>query len=176
MSYRLTRLQSEADGSFLLSERGAHVDLVVGYNEHAASWAALSFAAALAVRLNACLHIVHVVDLEDYPVDPDAADWEEECQTQLEAEREQVRFALKGVDRPLWSYTAVRGEPVRSLLDAAERHEALMLVVGTPEHGLSATVDHLVAGSIARGLLRRSGRPVVVVPKSEERSSYDDCH
>lgn len=145
------------------------MDLVVGYDQHAASWAALSFAAALAVRLNACLHIVHVVDLEDYPVDPDAADWEEGGQTQLNAEREQVRFALKGVDRPLWSYTAVRGEPVRCLLDAADKHEALMLVVGTPEHGLSATVNHLLAGSIERGLLRKSGRPVVVVPESKDQ-------
>jgi nucleotide-binding universal stress UspA family protein len=40
-----------------------------------------------------------------------------------------------------------------------------MLIVGRPEHGVGAAVGHLITGSVARNVLRRSNRPVVVVPE-----------
>ncbi len=52
-------------------------DIVVGVNRDPASQEALIVAADLARRLHAHLHVVHVVDLADYPIDPDASDWEQ---------------------------------------------------------------------------------------------------
>jgi nucleotide-binding universal stress UspA family protein len=52
--------------------------LVVGFDRDAVSRAALTVAADLAGRLAARLVVVHVVDLDDYPIDPEAADWEEQ--------------------------------------------------------------------------------------------------
>ncbi|MDX6585475.1 MAG: hypothetical protein QOI10_4659, partial [Solirubrobacterales bacterium] len=50
--------------------------LVVGYSEDPASGSALAVAADLAGRLFAHLHVAHVIDLDDYPIDPDSPSWE----------------------------------------------------------------------------------------------------
>ncbi|MBM7790361.1 universal stress protein [Tenggerimyces flavus] len=54
--------------------------LVVGYDRHPAAQRALRAAADLAVLLQAHVVVVHVVDAEDYPIDSDAADWEEHAE------------------------------------------------------------------------------------------------
>jgi hypothetical protein len=58
--------------------------IVVGFDRSAASLAALGKAAELGAQLGAELHVIHAVDLSDYPVDPDAADWEEQAAASLE--------------------------------------------------------------------------------------------
>src|SRR4051794_18486591 len=52
--------------------------LVIGHGRDPSSDFALAAAIALARRLRGRLHIVHVVGLSDYPIDPDAADWQEQ--------------------------------------------------------------------------------------------------
>jgi hypothetical protein len=47
--------------------------LVVGHDRFPESDHALTTAADLAGRLHAFVHVVHAVCLDDYPVDPDAA-------------------------------------------------------------------------------------------------------
>jgi len=84
------------------------VSLVVGHDRWPASQSALTFAVDLAARLPAHLHVVHVVNLSDYPVDPDAADWEDEGRRELETQRAQVRAFLDQFGDQ-WSYHSFRG-------------------------------------------------------------------
>ena len=50
--------------------------IVVGWDAHRPSTAALTYAVMLAQSLAAHIHVVHIVDVDDLPVDPDAAEWE----------------------------------------------------------------------------------------------------
>ena len=56
---------------------GATPVVVVGYKNSADSRHALETAIGLARPLGALVRVVHVVEIGDYPVDPDSEDWEE---------------------------------------------------------------------------------------------------
>lgn len=60
----------DRDGPAPANEPSSHV--VLGYRAGPPGNAVLVTGADLAARLNATLHVVHVVDLSDYPIDPDA--------------------------------------------------------------------------------------------------------
>jgi nucleotide-binding universal stress UspA family protein len=55
----------------------------------------------------------------------------------------------------------IQGAIVESVLDQAERLDAEFIVVGSHGHG---AVYDLLVGSISEGIVRRSVRPVLVVP------------
>jgi nucleotide-binding universal stress UspA family protein len=133
------------------------VALVVGYDAHPASRAALVFAGDLGGALNIPVHVVHVVD-SDVAGAPNATE------QRFDAERQHIGDALDSAGVQ-WQYHLVPGDPVDALLQAADDHAASMLVVGRPEQGIGAAVGHLVTGAVARNLVRRSHRPVVVVPE-----------
>lgn len=140
------------------------VDIVVGVNRDPASQQALMVAADLARRLHAHLHVVHVVDLGDYPIDPDASDWEQRAQATLAQEREHVRTEL--ADQPgSWTYHAWHGDPVGLLAAVADEHDALFIVVGTRGAGFAAGLSRLLSGSTSHGLIRRRHHPVLIVPQ-----------
>lgn len=134
--------------------------LVVGFDRHPSGQAAVTTAACLASRLGARLLVVHVVDLEDYPLDPDAADWEEYAEAAVAREREQVRALLTGFDVP-WEFLAERGDPAGRLIALAAEYDALMIVIGLPRPGLAV---HLLEASVARRVARRTDRPVLLAP------------
>ena len=141
----------------------ADTRLVLGHSRHPASDTALHLAIDLARRLRADLHVVHGVDLADYPVDPDAADWEEQARRALDDQRRRVEAAL--ADFPLrWTYQAGHGNPARLIATVAEETDAFMIIVGSHAEGPSATFDRLLAGSVSRTVLRRQHRPVLIVP------------
>jgi nucleotide-binding universal stress UspA family protein len=129
--------------------------LVIGYDRHPASRAALVFAGELAGALNVPLHVVHVADDAD---DAGTGFGGED----VDAERQHVADALGDVQ---WTYDRLQGDPAATLLEVTNRHGASMLIVGRPEQGIGAAVGHLITGNVARKLLRRSNRPVVVVPE-----------
>ncbi|WP_158578597.1 universal stress protein [Spongiactinospora rosea] len=134
--------------------------LVVGYDRHPAARTALETAADLALPLSARLLVAHVLDLDDYPLDPDAADWEEAAGQAVAAERAQAETQLAGHPLP-WTFQVEHGEPAPRLLDLAARHDALMIVIGAARHELGA---HLLTGSVARHLAQHADRPVLLVP------------
>jgi nucleotide-binding universal stress UspA family protein len=136
--------------------------LVVGHSRDPASQEALRVARDLAIRLGARLHVVHAITLGDYPIDPDAADWEEQAERTLAQQRRQVHTAL-ATFRQGWTYNASHGDPVRLISATAEDNDALMIVVGTRGQGLGPTIERLLAGSVSHGLIRRQHRPVVIV-------------
>ncbi|UQX09746.1 universal stress protein [Candidatus Mycobacterium methanotrophicum] len=132
------------------------VVLVVGYDRHPASRAALVFAGELAGALNAPLHVVHVVDDADTaPPNSTSRD------VDLDAECRHVADALGDVQ---CTYHRLRGDSASVLLQAARQHGASMLIVGRPEQGIGAAFGHMITGNVARNLLRCGDRPVVVVP------------
>lgn len=134
--------------------------LVVGYDRHPASRAALIFAGELAGALNVPLHVVHVVDDADDAVTAPTTS----TSGGADAESQHVADALDAANLS-WTYQRLRGDPATVLLDTTNEHSASMLIVGRPEHGVGAAVGHLITGSVARNVLRRSNRPVVVVPE-----------
>lgn len=56
------------------------------------------------------------------------------------------------------------GDPVDLLLEEADKHEAGLIVVGTHGH---QGFKHFVLGSVAETMVKRSARPVLVVPHKE---------
>jgi nucleotide-binding universal stress UspA family protein len=138
--------------------------LVVGHDRHSHSDNALSVATELAGHLHAYLHVVHVMDLDDYPIDPDLPDWEEHAVAAVAAEREQVRLFESGRLTD-WDFTTYRGEPVRVLTSVADQCDALMIIVGTRGDVLGPGLSRLLkVPSVTRGLIRHNHRPVLVVP------------
>jgi nucleotide-binding universal stress UspA family protein len=148
-------------------ERESDTHIVVGFDEEPQSHAALTVAIDLARRLGAHLDVVHVVDLRDYPVDPDSDDWESASSANLALTAEHVRAAI-GDHTQTWSYHAWRGDPVHLLATVAEESGALMIVVGTHGAGFAATIHRMTSGSVSRGLIGHSHIPVLVVPPAAE--------
>ncbi|OJY51787.1 universal stress protein [Pseudonocardia sp. 73-21] len=151
---RRIRMTSGASGS---------AAIVLGHSGDPAGERALEVATDLAARLHAHLHVVHAIDLADYPADPDAADWEQQGRRALAAEHGRVRAALAGRD-VAWSHHAWHGDPVTLLETVAGEEDALMIVVGTRGEGVGSVLDRLLRRSVSHGLIATGGRPVLVVP------------
>lgn len=145
--------------------------LVLGFDRTPQSWYALTMATDLATRLDAHLHVVHIVDLRDYPIDPDSADWEEQGRATLAEEVEAAGVALAEWSGQ-WIYHQKHGDPVRALLAVAAAHDALMIIVGTHGAGMGAALQHLLGGamSVSHGLMRHH-RPVLVIPLTETQTT-----
>ncbi len=115
--------------------------LVVGYDHHP--------------------HVVHVVDdADDVGIAP--ASSADRGAEDLDPERQHIEDALVDVQ---WTYRRLQGDPATALLETTNQRGASMLIVGRPEHGIGAAVGHIITGNVTRNLLRRSNRPVVIVPK-----------
>jgi nucleotide-binding universal stress UspA family protein len=137
--------------------------LVVGHGQDPSSDHALLAAVDLGRRLGGRLHVVHVIDLHDYPINVDAPDWEERGAAAIAAEQRHVDDLLAGAPVP-WSYEARHGDPAKVLCTAADEHDALLIVVGSRGEGLRRALGRLVDPSISHGVIQRQHRPVLVVP------------
>lgn len=146
--------------------------IVVGHSRDPASQEALRVARGLAGRLDARLYVVHGITLGDYPINPDAADWQEEAQRTLAEQHQQVETALAGCPQ-WWTYRVSRSDPVSLISAVADENDAVILIVGTRGQGLGPSIERLFGGSVSHGLLRRQLRPVLLVraPRSLPTSS-----
>ena len=140
------------------------LSLVTGYDQSLAGRRAMYVAMDLAERLDARLRVVHVPDLNDYPIDPDATDWEDQALHIMAAQREEASRIL--ARRPIhWEYSVQRGEPAAVLTQIAREAGALMIIVGAPVHRLGSRLAQMLGASTTDGLLRRNGTPVLIVPE-----------
>jgi nucleotide-binding universal stress UspA family protein len=138
------------------------VQLVVGHDGHPAGEAALKTAIELAEHLQAHLHVVHSVTLEEYGIDPDTEEFEERRDRNLAAERETIATTLVGAT-VTWSYHEARGDPARQLARVAAATEAAYIIVGSSHRGV---LRHLLGGGpVGEHLLHLQTKPVVVVPE-----------
>ncbi|WP_280471808.1 universal stress protein [Nocardia cyriacigeorgica] len=64
-----------------------------------------------------------------------------------------------------WSYYARRGNPAQMLSAIADDHDASMIVLGAPRHGLASLVERLLGESVASRLIHHGTRPVLLVPE-----------
>ncbi len=147
--------------------------LVVGYGDPGPSHRAISYAQSLAATMHVPLHVLHVVDLEDLPGGPDGGSWDEDMRTRERELDIQLRAVITLPD-DRWSCRVVRGDPWQSLVAEGDEHHASMIVVGqrTHAHLIGAAVVRMLGSgfgsSVAANLIRRAGRPVLVVPEDEE--------
>jgi nucleotide-binding universal stress UspA family protein len=146
--------------------------VVVGYSGAPEDDRALAVAADITRRLGGLILVVHAVDLRDFPVDPDAADWEDRGAAALAGERERADHVLGGAGIP-WRYEVRRGEPAAVLASAAAEHDALMIVVGSRGAGVRAAFEHLISPSVSHAVVGHQRRPVLVVPPAGRARSDD---
>lgn len=144
----------------------ASVHMILGWDLQPNSSAALRFAVVLAQRLHAHLHVVHVADVYDMPVDPDASDWEEQLDQRLDETATTARALLDEL-HAAWTYHAVHGRPSDVIAALAERTNALMIIVGAQRGGMHSFIETLAGQSVSHQLTRLHGRPILVVPESQ---------
>ena len=138
--------------------------LLVGVNRHPSSYVALQTAARLATQLRARLKVVHVVDLSDFPIDPDSFDWDTAAEAAQEEQRRQVTRELAHFGGP-WTFNLQRGDPARVLTDMANQSAALMVVIGSGRSGALASLLRALKGSVGHSLIGPHRRcPLLVVP------------
>jgi nucleotide-binding universal stress UspA family protein len=140
--------------------------LVVGHGQDPSSDHALLTAVDLARRLGGRLHVVHVVDLHDYPLNIDAPDWEQRGAEAVAAEQRHVERLLAEAPVP-WTYEARHGDPAKVLCTAADERDALLIVVGSRGEGLRRALGRVMDPSISHGVIQRQRRPVLVVPSHD---------
>ena len=127
----------------------------------------LDAGAELATALGARLHLLHVAaeepELAGYDKDDVATFTREDRARQLLDEHHDLRaradeLTAGGLEVvPL----LVMGSTVEVILEQAQRLDAAYIVAGTHGHG---GLHHLLLGSVSEGLLKRTDRPVVLVP------------
>jgi nucleotide-binding universal stress UspA family protein len=134
--------------------------IVVGFSRHASSGSALAAAAQLGIRMNTSLVVVHAVEVEDYPIDPDSWNFEEEGERTITEHKETVSSLLANTGCR-WTFQVVRGDPVDALIRVARDVDALMIVVGSRafKHRVLRSRIHPVAGEV----IDRGEYPVLVI-------------
>jgi nucleotide-binding universal stress UspA family protein len=140
-------------------------ELVVGWDREPASAAALRYAVMLARYLDAHLHVVHIADVADLPIDPDAWDYEQQFHASVEAHAVAARKLLDEFGAN-WTYHATHGRPPDVLAELAERVDAVMIVLGAPRGGVHSFIDTFAGQSVAHQLTRKHARAVLLVPDS----------
>lgn len=146
--------------------------IIVGFDDHNASRRALIQAARLAGALGVHLLVEHIVDMEDTPIDPDTADWEDEVNERLQTLQHHAEslIELPGDD---WDYHLQHGDSWHVLLHRADELDAGLIVVGQHLHAraIAAALGHFLAGpaglNVAEQLVRHGDRPILVVPSMD---------
>jgi nucleotide-binding universal stress UspA family protein len=135
--------------------------IVVGADGSENSQRAIEFAAALAQQLGARVVAVHAFDplAQLGKVEPpvDFAQLEAETRDRLENE---WCTALRDAGVP-FEAVVVENTPAGAIVDAADAHDADLVVVGARGH---SPVRQLVLGSTSMKLPHQTKRPVTIVP------------
>lgn len=144
--------------SHVLVEHGASQSgnrkVVVGLDGSTASQQALQVAERLVDPGTCCLILCEVIDY-DAETDPSS-----QAVAEATARLEQV---AAGVSAANVVVEVLAGRPAQALAEAAEKHDAGMVVVGSRGRGLS---KHLL-GSVSEDLLKVSRRPVLVTHRHD---------
>lgn len=150
--------------------------VLAGYDDEASGRAAVRTAAELADRLGTSLHVVYAVPFSSARVAPglaggagasttsDVSEQQSKTESSVQAQVEMLIQDYEGE----WSLGVEAGSPADVLDEQAEEHDAYMVVVGVRRGGVGKAVDRLLQGSTARGLERRTRRPLVLVPPPSE--------
>ncbi len=141
--------------------------ILVAHDFSERSTAAVAVAREWALALGAEVHLLHVVEPVVYPefyavdVMPDEVLHRIE-ERSVEAMEAAAAEQLQGVPHSL---EVVSGRAVDAILDAADPERFDLVIMGT--RGLSG-LQHLLLGSVAEGVVRRSGIPVLTVRAADD--------
>ena len=132
---------------------------------------ALDYAHAMALRLNAALHLVHVCEvpaLATGSMDAYAVaytDWSQQLGDEAERQLVDAQKKLTGV--PI-STEVLFGNPSRCIVTAAIGDRADLIVMGTHGHG---PIMHILMGNVAERVVRTAPCPVLTVrePRAPEK-------
>jgi nucleotide-binding universal stress UspA family protein len=152
---RQARLDTVPSADFLTT-------IVLGHDRQMQSQDALDVAIDLAERLRAHLHVVHAIDLDDAPIEPELLDWEEQTRQMLARERAAVAASLSAHSAG-WSYHVGHGDPAQLLARVADAHDALMIIIGSRGEGLRASFGRLLTAPVSHRLIQHAKQPVLVV-------------
>ena len=127
---------------------------------------ALDLALTIAVKFGSTVILLHAYDLL-VPTYAEGLGWpildvERLARKELDAARVKAQSLYPAVEAVL-----VCGDPVRGILETAEKHNADMIVMGT--HGRRG-LSRLILGSVAGKIVRLSPIPVVTVSAEEPRA------
>ena len=122
------------------------------------------YAVALADRLGAELHLLHVVVPPVVPFPDSSSSWT----MPASGLKSQVEEAEESLSKEIVSWpeerrvvsSVITGFPVEEIKKYAEDHEIDLIVMGT--HGLTG-ISHLMLGSVAEKLVRVATCPVLTV-------------
>ena len=132
------------------------------------SASALDYAHALATRLGASLHLVHVCEtpsLATGAMDAYAiayTNWSQELGDQAERELSKLTPRLTGV---VVTTEVLFGNPARAIVTAATGREIDLIVMGTHGHG---PLMHALMGNVAERVVRTATCPVLTIRESRE--------
>ena len=141
--------------------------ILVSHDFSQRSEAAVAVAREWALALGAEVHLLHVVEPVVYPefyavdVMPDEVLHRIE-ERSVEAMEAAAAAQLQGVTH---TFEVVTGRAVDAILDVADPARFDLVIMGT--RGLSG-LQHLLLGSVAEGVVRRSRLPVLTVRAAEE--------
>ena len=125
----------------------------------------MDIARDLATRTASHVYVLHVAEPEPdfvgYDVGPDVV--RDQVAEEYHREHRQVQRLADSLRSSDVGATAllIQGSIVETIIREADRLDADLVVVGSHGHG---AVFDLLVGSISEGLVRRSSRPVLVVP------------
>jgi nucleotide-binding universal stress UspA family protein len=127
--------------------------------------AALTYAKALAEKFGSRLQLLHVVAMPyAYPLGAEASAFAmEELMTEVEASSRKTLEELGakvGLPADRVSVRTTIGTPVSEILDTIANDRIDLVVMGTHGRGM---VEHLLLGSVAERVVRRSPVPVLTV-------------
>ena len=131
----------------------------------------VKYACALAERLGASLHLLHVL-AEIMPVGPDpmlTPVLPPNFYAEMEATANQ---SMEGLLKPEWgkptsvTHSVAWGDAVSQIVEYATTHEADLLVIAT--HGRTG-LSHVLLGSVAEHIVRHSTVPVLTIHDPELR-------
>lgn len=142
---------------------GQRQSLVVGYMNDPEGLNALRYAVVLANQLASDLHVLHVLDLSDFPLDPDSQVYEDQGERMLAGEEAQVRSEMTALNGK-FTYATARGDAAVALSQHGDLHNAMMVVVGTHGEHPGSGLARFFGGSVSRSLLRHLNRPVLIIP------------
>jgi len=153
--------------------QGVSGALVVGLSARRASEIALDRAVVLGERLRCTMHVVHVLALEDFSVDPDSYRWDEEAKATVERLHEVTRRALDGY-RFGWSYRVLHAEPGEGIAAFARTVQPDFVVLGARDVGWKGALERLTVPSVSRHLINEGLSVLVVSHDGEEASVMPD--
>lgn len=125
----------------------------------------MEIARDLATRTTSHVYVLHVAEPEPdfvgYDTGPDVV--RDQVAEEFHREHRQVQALADNLRSSHVGATAllIQGSIVETIVREAERLDADIIVVGSHGHG---AVFDLLVGSISEGLVRKSTRPVLVVP------------